>query len=558
MRASQILIATLKEPPKEAELISHQLMLRASMIRKLGSGLYTWLPLGLRVLRKVEKIVREEMNAIGAQELLMPAIQPAELWQETGRWTHFGPQLLQISDRHKRSYCFGPTHEEVITDLARQLFHSPKQLPCTFYQIQTKFRDEIRPRFGIMRAREFLMKDAYSFHLSKSSLQETYDAMHHAYTRIFSRLGLTFRVVLADPGAIGGSQSHEFHVLAESGEDILAYCLESDYAANRELASAYTASLSPSPPKKSLTMVDKRDPKWPPQNTVQVVLVRGKEVPVVGLVLRGDHTLNAVKAEKCPLLASPLTLLSPNNTSYPRNLGPLGFTAPLVADHAVLSLSDFCCGASEEGKWYTGVNWERDLPIPSHIMDLRMVVAGDRSPDNQGTLAICRGIEVGHIFQLGTKYSEAMQALMRNKDGVPQALEMGCYGIGVSRIVAAAIEQHHDKEGICWPLALAPFHIVIIPIAAEKDSPILHQAFSLYESLQKAGFEVLLDDRPERPGVLFADNDLLGIPHRLIISQRSLSKQQVEYKRRTSAQSQLISLENILSFLHSQGLPNAE
>jgi prolyl-tRNA synthetase len=551
MRTSRFLLATVKETPSDAELISHQLMIRAGMIRKLGAGLYTWLPLGLRVLQKVSNVVREEMNRIGAQELLMPAVQPAELWEETGRWTEFGPQLLCMKDRQDREYCFGPTHEEVITDLMRHELRSYKQLPTCFYQIQTKFRDEIRPRFGVMRAREFLMKDAYSFHIDKASLQNTYDDMFQAYSTIFTRLGLAFRPVLADTGAIGGSQSHEFHVLADSGEDAIAYCQESGYAANVELATSLLPSLSRATPTQPLSLKETPNIRSVPEQAafmgletkhiVKTLLVKGKDVPAVALLLRGDHELNAIKAEKSDLIASPLTLVSEDTIQdichcKPGFVGPIGLSIPVIADPYVMMMSDFSCGANENDKHYVGVNFERDLPLPTHVMDLRKVVAGDPSPDGKGLLQICRGIEVGHIFQLGQKYSTAMKATVLNEQGRQQIMEMGCYGIGVSRIVAAAIEQHHDQHGIQWPDIMAPFHISLIPMNRDKSQRVQDASDKLYQELSASGLDVLLDDRNERPGVMFADSELIGIPHRLVIGEKGLDAGTIEYKNRRSGQ----------------------
>lgn len=562
MRTSRLLLATLKETPADAELMSHQLMLRAGMIRKLGSGLYTWLPLGFRVLQKVINIVREEMDHIGAQEVLMPAIQPAELWQETERWDQFGPQLLCMKDRLEREYCFGPTHEEVITDLVRHELRSYKQLPSCFYQIQTKFRDEIRPRFGVMRAREFLMKDAYSFHQDKASLQETYDDMYKAYSKIFTRLGLDFRAVLADTGAIGGSQSHEFQVLADSGEDAIAFSPESGYAANVELAT----SKIPEPIRAAATQTFalKETPNirtvteqaafmgLQPKDILKTLLVKGKEAPAVALLLRGDHELNPIKAEKLPEVAAPLTmideaLLRTIAKCGPGFVGPKDLNIPIIADHHVLTMADFSCGANQEDKHYVGVNWERDLPLPSQVADLRKVTAGDPSPDGNGSLEICRGIEVGHIFQLGTKYSTAMKATVLNEQGRQVVLEMGCYGIGVSRIVAAAIEQHHDAQGIIWPDTLAPFHIVLIPMNMAKSIRVREATLALYEQLQAAGFDVLLDDRDERPGVMFAESELIGIPHRLVIGERGLDAGTIEYKNRRTGQIEHLPLAEIVA-----------
>lgn len=561
MRTSQLLLATLKETPADAELVSHQLMLRAGMIRKLSAGLYSWLPLGMRVLHKVAAVVRQEMNQIGAQEVLMPAMQPAELWQETGRWTQFGPQLLTMRDRHDREYCYGPTHEEVITDLMRYELRSYKQLPSCFYQIQTKFRDEIRPRFGVMRAREFLMKDAYSFHLDKASLQETYDAMYGAYSNIFTRLGLSFRAVLADTGAIGGSQSHEFHVLADSGEDALAYSPESGYAANVELATSLTPAHTRAAAKETATLKETPNIRsvaeqaahmgLQTQQIIKTLLVKGEEVPVVALLLRGDHELNPLKAEKLPQVASPLTLIDEATLlataqCQPGFVGPKGLNIPIIADHYVLGMSDFSCGANQNDKHYVGMNWERDLPLPTLVADLRKVTAGDPSPDGKGTLELCRGIEVGHIFQLGNKYSTAMKATVLNEQGRQQVMEMGCYGIGVSRIVAAAIEQNHDAQGIIWPDIMAPFHIVLIPMQYDKSQRVRDAVTELYNTLQTAGFEVLLDDRNERPGVMFAESELIGIPHRLVLGERGLDAGTIEYKNRRTGEIEQLPLADIV------------
>jgi prolyl-tRNA synthetase len=565
MRASQLLLATVKETPADAEVISHKLMLRAGMIRKLAAGLYTWLPLGLRVLRKVEKIVREEMDAAGAQEVLMPAVQPAELWQESGRWEQYGPELLRLRDRHDREFCFGPTHEEVITDLIRREIRSYKQLPANFYQIQTKFRDETRPRFGVMRAREFLMKDAYSFHLDQNSLQATYDVMHQTYTRIFTRLGLQFRAVRADTGSIGGTGSHEFHVLADSGEDAIAFSTLSDYAANVELAEA----LAPTAPRPAATqsMSTVATPgehsitelsaflKIPAARCLKTLLVQGKE-GIVALALRGDHELNTIKAEKLPGIAAPLTLASPEQIRASAgcdagSLGPVGLKIPVVADRSAVQLADFVCGANQDGKHLTGVNWGRDLPEPQ-IADLRNVVEGDPSPDGKGTLAIKRGIEVGHIFQLGTKYSKAMNASCLDESGQAVIMTMGCYGIGVSRVVAAAIEQNYDDNGILWPDAIAPFQAVLIPMNMHKSQRLQEAAEELYRRLRDAGIDVLFDDRKERAGVMFADMDLIGIPHRLVLGERGLDKGDIEYKHRRGADTQSIALDKVAAFLQKK------
>lgn len=566
MRTSQLLISTLRESPADAEVISHQLMLRAGMIRRLAAGLYTWLPLGLRVLRKVEAIVREEMNRAGAQEVLMPAVQPAELWQESGRWDQYGPELLRLSDRHQRPFCFGPTHEEVITDFVRREIRSYKQLPANFYQIQTKFRDEIRPRFGVMRAREFLMKDAYSFHADTESLQATYRVMYDAYSRIFTRLGLDFRPVRADTGSIGGSFSHEFHVLAEAGEDAIAFSNASEYAANVELAEALPPAAPRAAPQR--TMEKMATPgkhsidevcaflNVPQRQTLKTLIVQGVGTDLVALVLRGDHELNAIKAEKLPHVATPLRFASAEQiqaslSCAPGSIGPVGLKLTVIADHSALACSDFVCGANETGYHLIGVNWVRDLPL-AHAADLRNVVDGDASPDGQGTLQIRRGIEVGHIFQLGTKYSEAMKASVLDEQGKTVVMTMGCYGIGVSRVVAAAIEQNYDQQGIIWPAAIAPFQVVIVPVNMQRSDRVRDTAQALYEELRAAGVDVLLDDRKERVGVMFADMELIGIPHRVVLSDRGLEQGLVEYKGRRDAQSQDLPVTDIRRFLKSQ------
>ncbi|MBK9132185.1 MAG: proline--tRNA ligase [Gammaproteobacteria bacterium] len=565
MKLARYLLATVKETPADAEIISHQLMLRAGMIRRLAAGLYTWMPLGLRALRKVEAVVREEMDRAGAQEVLMPAVQPAELWQESGRWDYYGPELLRIKDRHQRDFCFGPTHEEVITDLIRREIRSYKQLPANFYQIQTKFRDEIRPRFGVMRAREFLMKDAYSFHLDQASLQETYDEMYRTYTRIFTRLGLEFRAVRADTGAIGGSHSHEFHVLATSGEDAIAFASDGDYAANVELAEA----LPPAQPRAAAATA-LREVATPDQHSIadisaflgvaprqclKTLLVRGREGGVVALVLRGDHELNAIKAAKLPEVADPLTFASAEEIRTAAgcnagSLGPVGLKAPVIVDRAAAQAADFACGANRDGFHLTGVNWGRDLPEP-RTADLRNVVDGDPSPDGRGTLAIRRGIEVGHIFQLGQKYSTAMQADCLDEQGRSVTLTMGCYGIGVSRIVAAAIEQNHDERGIVWPEALAPFTVMLIPLNAHKSHRVREAADRLYRELWEQGIEALYDDRGERPGVMFADADLIGIPHRLVVAEKGLDAGTIEYKHRRGGEVRHIPLSELIPLLKS-------
>ncbi|MBE7376725.1 proline--tRNA ligase [Pseudomonas lopnurensis] len=568
MRTSQFLLSTLKETPSDAVVISHQLMLRAGMIRKLASGLYTWMPMGLRALRKAEVIVREEMNKAGALEVLMPAIQPAELWQESGRWEQYGPELLRLKDRHDREFCVGPTHEEVITDLARNELNSYKQLPINFYQIQTKFRDEIRPRFGLMRGREFLMKDAYSFHLSQASLQETYDRMHEAYCNIFTRLGLDFRPVQADTGSIGGTGSHEFHVLAESGEDDIAFSDASDYAANIEKAEAIPRETERAAASEELRLVDTPNAKTiielieqfdlAIEKTVKTLVVHGvEEGQLIALIVRGDHELNEIKAANLEQVASPLVFASEAEIraaigAGPGSLGPLNLPIPCIVDRSVALMSDFGAGANIDDKHYFGLNWERDLPLPQ-VADLRNVVAGDPSPDGQGTLVIKRGIEVGHIFQLGTKYSEAMNCQVMGENGKPVTLTMGCYGIGVSRVVAAAIEQNYDDRGILWPDALAPFQIALVPMKYEAEA-VRETTDRLYADLTAAGYEVLLDDRDKKtsPGVKFADMELIGIPHRIVISDRGLADGTLEYKHRRDAQPQAVAAADILSFINSR------
>ncbi len=567
MRTSQFLLSTLRETPSDAEVVSHQLMLRAGMIRKLATGLYTWLPMGLRVLRKVEAIVREEMNRSAGQEVLMPAVQPAELWQESGRWDQMGEEMLRLQDRHERDFCFGPTHEEVITDLIRNEIRSYKQLPVTFYQVQTKFRDERRPRFGVMRAREFLMKDAYSFHVDDASLQETYELMYETYSRIFSRLGLEFRAVLADTGAIGGSASHEFHVLADSGEDAIAFSSESDYAANIELAEAIapvgeraaaTAEMGTveTPNQHSIDDIS-AFLKVDASQTAKTLLVQAAEEGcVVALVLRGDHELNELKADKLELVAVPLTFATPEQVKAvagcePGSVGPVGLSCPVFVDRSAAHLADFVCGANQDGKHQTGVNWGRDLP-EGMVVDIRNVVEGDASPDGKGTLQIKRGIEVGHIFQLGRKYSQAMKAMVQAENGKSVLMTMGCYGIGVSRVVASAIEQNNDERGIIWPEAIAPFQIALLPLNMHKSQRLREAVEKLYDELQSAGFDVLLDDRKERPGVMFADMELIGIPHRVVFSEKGLDKAEVEYKGRRDSENQYIALDQIIDFLKAQ------
>lgn len=566
MRVSRFSLFTVKETPADAEIVSHQLMLRAGLIRKLAAGVYTWLPLGLRVLRKVEAVVREEMNRAGALELFMPAVQPAELWQESGRWQKYGPELLRIKDRHERDFCFGPTHEEVITDLVRREIKSYRQLPVSYYQIQTKFRDEVRPRFGVMRAREFLMKDAYSFHVDQASLQETYEVMYAAYSRIFSRLGLKFRAVLADTGSIGGALSHEFNVLAESGEDAIAFSISSAYAANVELAEALAPVGERPAPRESVQRVHTPRIKTiaelcaflqiPAERTVKAVVVEGVDAQPVLLLVRGDHEVNAIKAEKLPQVQAPLTFASAEAIrtafgAHPGSLGAVGFAGSVIADRTVARMADMVVGANQDDWHLTGVNFGRDCPEPL-VADIRNVVPGDPSPDGQGTLAIARGIEVGHIFQLGQKYSAAMKAEVLGEDGQPFTLTMGCYGIGVSRVVAAAIEQHHDDRGIIWPAAMAPFQVALLPIGAGRSSRVREATEQLYQDLLAAGIEVLLDDRDVRPGVMFADMELIGIPHRIVVGDRNLATGQVEYRGRRDADSTLLPCEGLLDALRER------
>ena len=570
MRASRYLIATQKETPADAEIISHQMMLRAGMIRKLASGLYSWLPMGLRVLRKVERIVREEMDKSGAQEVLMPAVQPAELWQESGRWEQYGGELLRMNDRHGRDFCFGPTHEEVITDLIRNELKSYKELPANFYQIQTKFRDERRPRFGVMRAREFIMKDAYSFHVNAESLNDTYQVMHRTYCAIFDRLGLDYRPVEADSGAIGGSASHEFHVLASSGEDAIVFSTDSDYAANIEKAEAVAPAGDRSSPSEEMAEV-----ATPEQRTIEAVatflnvdasrcaktlLVKAEEDDkghsgLIALILRGDHTLNEIKAENLPDVAEPLTMATDEEIEQvvgckAGSIGPVNLPVPVIVDRSAAHMVDFVCGANKEGHHLTGVNWERDVAL-SRVEDLRDVVEGDPSPDGKGTLEIRRGIEVGHIFKLGNKYSKAMNATVLDENGKSAILEMGCYGIGVSRIVASSIEQNHDDKGIIWPDAIAPFEVAIVTLNGHKSPSVMAAGEKLYEQLRQAGFDVLLDDRKERPGVKFADMELIGIPHRFVVSERGLTAETLEYKGRRDEDKQDIPLAEALPFLIS-------
>lgn len=564
MRTSQFPLNTVKETPSDAEIISHQLMIRAGLIRKLAAGLYSWLPLGVRVLHKVQAVVRDEMNKAGALEVSMPVVQPAELWQESGRWEQYGPELARLHDRHGREFCLGPTHEEIVTELARNEIKSYKQLPINYYQIQTKFRDEIRPRFGVMRAREFLMKDAYSFHLSDESLQQTYECMFQAYHNIFSTLGLNFRPVLADTGSIGGNASHEFHVLADSGEDAIAFSTDSQYAANVEKAEAIAPSAERAAPAQAIEKIltsQKRSIEEvssfltiDASQCLKTLLVKGDNDNVVALLLRGDHTLNEIKAEKLDGVLSPLTMASEEQIRQTAGcdagyLGPIGLTVPLIADRSAAQLANFVCGANENDHHFSGVNWGRDLAEPIQIEDIRQVVEGDPSPDGMGTLTIARGIEVGHIFQLGTKYSAAMNATVLDENGKNQTLTMGCYGIGVSRVIAAAIEQHHDDKGIIWPEALAPFQIALLPMNMHKSERLKTAAEKLYNELQAAGFDVLFDDRKVRPGFMFSDMELIGIPHRIVLGDKGLDKGTVEYKSRTDTDSKDIPLADIIDYL---------
>jgi len=566
MRTSQYLLSTLKETPASAEVISHQLMLRAGLVRNLASGLYTWLPTGLRVLKKVENIVREEMQRAGVNEVLMPLVQPADLWEESGRWDDYGPELLRLKDRHNRPFVLGPTHEEVITKLVANELSSYKQLPLSLFQIQTKFRDEIRPRFGVMRGREFLMKDAYSFHLEQECLEKTYQKMFDAYCRIFDRLGLNYRPVLADTGSIGGDASHEFHVLADSGEDDIAFSDASDFAANIEKAEALAPTEKRAEPSQALTKVATPNVKTiddavsflnvDVKSTVKTLLVYGIEnekgdTPIVALVLRGDHQLNEIKAESLSQVSAPLTFASDEQIMSAVNcnagsIGPVGLNIEVVVDRSAAQLSDFICGANENDNHFTGTNWDRDCSEIT-VADLRNVVEGDPSPCGQGNIVIKRGIEVGHIFQLGTKYAKAMNCAVLNEGGKNQTLTMGCYGIGVSRIVAAAIEQNHDEYGIKWPKAIAPFQAAIVPMNMAKSARVKETAEALYEQFQQAGIDVLFDDRKERPGVMFADHELMGTPYLLIIGERNLDAQQIECKNRITGEKSLIAIDDVMS-----------
>jgi len=566
MRVSKLLLATLKESPSDAEVISHKLMLRAGMVRKLASGLYTWLPLGLRVLRKVENIIREELSNVGSQEVLMPATQPAELWKESGRWEQYGPELLRMKDRHGREFCFGPTHEEVITDMVRNELRSYKQLPANFYQIQTKFRDEIRPRFGIMRSREFLMKDAYSFHIDEASLGETYEDMHSTYCKIFDRIGLDYRPVQADTGSIGGNASHEFHVLASSGEDDIAFSSDSDYAANIEFAEALAATTQRAAATKEMQLIETPNAKsinelveqfeLNIEDTVKTLIVHADEQSehkLIALLVRGDHELNEVKAEKLEGIAAPLCFASDEEIhnaigAGPGSLGPVNLKIPYFVDRSVAVMSDFSAGANIDGKHYFGINWERDLAL-GEVVDIRNVIEGDASPDGKGTLSIKRGIEVGHIFQLGKKYSEALKATVLDEQGKATVMTMGCYGIGVSRVVAAAIEQNHDDKGIIWPDSIAPFQVVIIPMNMHKSDTLKPVAEKLYKDLKDNNIDVLFDDRKGRAGSMFADMELIGIPHRIVIGDRGLEKGMLEYKGRRDSDNTDIALDDIVQFL---------
>ncbi|MEE4361601.1 MAG: proline--tRNA ligase [Pseudomonadales bacterium] len=567
MRTTSLLLSTLKEDPADAEIASHRLMLRAGLIRRVSAGIYTWLPLGLRVVRRIEAIVREELEASGAREVLMPAVQPAELWEESGRWDQYGSELLRFTDRHDRPFCLGPTHEEVITDLVRREVRSYKQLPLNLYQVQTKFRDEIRPRFGVMRAREFIMKDAYSFHVDEACLERTYREMHACYTRIFQRLGLDFRPVLADSGNIGGATSHEFHVLADAGEDLIAFSDAGDFAANVERAEAVAV-----PAERAAPAAELRRVATPGAHTIDAVstllgvdasrtlktlLVAGEQGPIA-LVLRGDHVLNEIKAAKIEGVAEPLTLVDEATVRAATgagsgSLGPLGLTIPVIVDRSAAQVADFVCGANEDGFHLTGVNWDRDLPLEAtQIADLRNVVDGDPSPDGAGVLRLRRGIEVGHIFQLGTKYSEAMKAQVQDEAGTARTLLMGCYGIGITRIAGAAIEQCHDAAGIVWPEAIAPFRVAVVPLNAHRNEKVREAADALYAQLREAGLDPLLDDRDERPGVKFADMELIGIPHRIVVGEKSLDEDAVEYRGRTDSKSVKVPRNAVLDFLRER------
>ncbi len=570
MRTSQLLLATLKETPADAEVISHQLMLRAGLIRQVAAGIYNWLPMGMRVLHKVQQIIRQEMDRVGAQEVLLPGVQPAELWRESGRWEQYGPELLRLQDRHSREFCLGPTHEEIITTLVKNEVRSYRQLPLNFYQIQTKFRDEIRPRFGVMRGREFIMKDAYSFHTDQASLQETYDVMYQTYCAIFDRLELRYRAVTADSGSIGGDTSHEFHVLADSGEDAIAFSTTSDYAANIDLAEAVAPQITRSSSSQNMTLVDTPNLRTianlveqfdiPIEKTIKTLVVKAsaqhaklREQPIVALLVRGDHQLNALKAEKLDAVARPLKMAEESEIraaigAGPGSLGPVNLPIAFIADHSVAAMSDFAAGANIEDKHYFGINWGSDVPL-GRVADIRNVVEGDPSPDGKGALTIARGVEVGHIFQLGTKYSNAMGATVLNEAGKAVEMAMGCYGIGVTRVIAAAIEQNHDDQGIIWPDSIAPFDIALVPIGMQKSAAVKDKVEEIYSQLEEAGFDVLLDDRNERPGVMFADMELIGIPHRLVISERSLKRGVVEYHHRATGTEQEFALGSLIKAL---------
>lgn len=569
MRTSQYLLSTLKETPSDAEIVSHQLMLRAGMIRKLASGLYTWLPTGVRVLQHVERIVREEMNRAGAVETMMPVVQPADLWQETGRWEKFGPELLRIADRHQRDFVLGPTHEEVITHLARNEINSYKQLPLNLYQIQTKFRDEVRPRFGVMRSREFTMKDAYSFDIDKAGMEQSYEKMRAAYCAIFDRMGLDYRAVLADTGAIGGSASHEFHVLADSGEDLIAFSTESEYAANLEKAEALAPKDQADAPSQAMELVDTPNAKTiaelveqfdlPIEKTVKTLFVKASEQvesDLIALIIRGDHELNEVKAENLPEVAAPLTFATEEEIralvgAGPGSLGPVNLPAPFIVDRSVAVMSDFGAGANTDDKHYFGINWERDVQL-GQVADLRNVIEGDPSPCGNGTLMFKRGIEVGHIFQLGNNYSQKMNAGVLGQDGKNALLEMGCYGIGITRVVAAAIEQNHDQNGIIWPDAIAPFKVAIVPMNMHKSERVREAAEKLYADLSAAGIDVLFDDRKERPGVMFSDIELVGVPHTVVIGERSMDNGVFEYKHRREGEKVPFAIDDALTFIQSK------
>ncbi|NUY56765.1 proline--tRNA ligase [Salinivibrio sp. EAGSL] len=569
MRTSQYLLSTLKETPSDAEIVSHQLMLRAGMIRKLASGLYTWLPSGVRVLHHVERIVREEMNRAGAVETMMPVVQPADLWLETGRWEKFGPELLRIADRHQRDFVLGPTHEEVITHLARNEINSYKQLPLNLYQIQTKFRDEVRPRFGVMRSREFTMKDAYSFDIDKAGMEQSYEKMRAAYCAIFDRMGLDYRAVLADTGAIGGSASHEFHVLADSGEDLIAFSTESDYAANIEKAEALAPKTQADAPTQEMTLVDTPDAKTiaelvaqfelPIEKTVKTLFVKASdevESDLIALIIRGDHELNEVKAENLPQVAAPLTFATEEEIralvgAGPGSLGPVNLPSPFIVDRSVAVMNDFGAGANIDDKHYFGINWGRDATL-DQVEDLRNVVEGDPSPCGKGTLMFKRGIEVGHIFQLGNNYSQKMNAGVLGQDGKNAMLEMGCYGIGITRVIAAAIEQNHDQNGIIWPDALAPFKVAIVPMNMHKSERVREAAEALYADLTRAGIDVLFDDRKERPGVMFSDIELVGVPHTIVIGERSMDNGVFEYKHRRDGEKVPFAIDDALTFIQSK------